>query len=380
MAVEAGQPAPLHGVRVVDLSRLLPGPFCSWVLGSLGAEVLRVEPPNSGDYTRDMPPVVSGHGVFYAAINRGKRSIALDWRVPEGLDALRRLLHTADVLIEGFKPGAMRAAGLDPAALRESHPRLVIASISGYGQTGAMATEPGHDLNYLGLAGIVAADEVGGAPYPVQVADLAGGALMAAVGINAALFQRERSGQGSWLDISMTEGAMALMGPHIATALGGDRDLSPGDELLSGGYAAYRTYRCADGKLITMAPLEPKFLAQFCALAGLDGAGLDAPSLARLFASRSRDAWVELLRGVCVGPALAARELPDHPLHRSRAAFEPVLGVPMPRSPFPWAASAEVATLGADTAALLGGLGLDLSALAAAGAIRSEDAGPSPAL
>lgn len=354
-------PAPLHGVRVVDLSRLLPGPYCSWQLAALGAEVIRVEAAGS-DYTRDMRPTAGPHGAFFAAINRGKRSVLLDWRRPWGREALLALIGTSDVLIEGFKPGVMARAGLDPRALCERFPRLVLASISGFGQTGPLAQAPGHDLNYVGLAGIGAA--AGGLdPIPVQVADLAGGALPAALAICAALVGRAQTGRGAWLDLSMTEGALALMAPHLAVALAEDRDLRPGGELLSGGYAAYRSYRCADGGIVSVAPLEPKFMAALQEAVGpLEP---DEPTLTRLFLTRPRDEWAALLGEACVAPALRARELPAHPQHHARGAFEDVYGVPMARAPYPWPSSAAVPALGEHTAEVLAGLALDEATRAA---------------
>lgn len=364
-------PPPLAGVRVLDLSRLLPGPYCTWTLAALGAEVIRVEPPTGGDYTRELPPVIDGHGVFFAAINRGKRSVTLDLRREEGREVFLALLKTADVLVEGFKPGVLAEIGLDPARLREEHPRLITCSITGYGQTGPLALEPGHDLNYQGYAGIIAAAGGEGAPWPVQVADLAGGAQSAALAIVAALLGRATHGRGATLDCSMTEGAMALLAPHLATALAESRDLSPGGELLTGGYSAYRSYPCADGGWITVAPLEPKFMARLVGILSAlreDGEALDTSEegLRALFLTRPRDEWVTLLRGACVGPALTAQELPSHPQHVARGAFEPVLGLPMVRAPFPWAQSAEVPRLGEGNRTILGALGLSEALLQAA--------------
>lgn len=356
-------PPPLAGVRVLDLSRLLPGPYCTWTLAALGAEVIRIEPPTGGDYTRELPPLVNGHGVFFAAINRGKRSVSLDLRKPEGLEAMRALLKTADVLVEGFKPGVMAAMGLDPARLCEEHPRLIVCSITGYGQTGPLALEPGHDLNYQGYAGIIAAAGGEGTPPPIQVADLAGGAQSAALSIVAALFGRGRHGRGAYLDCSMTEGAMALLTPHLATALAESRDLVPGGELLTGGYSAYRSYACADGGWLTVAPLEPKFMSRLVSALQVAQGGeaevdCSEEGLRRVFLTRPRDEWVAALQGCCVGPALTARELPTHPQHAARGAFEPVMGLPMVRAPFPWAQSNEVPRLGEGNAELLGPLGL----------------------
>lgn len=356
------RPGPLTGLRVLDLSRLLPGPFCSWYLASLGAEVIRVEPPNTSDYTWNFPPLVQGKSVFFACVNRGKKSLALDLRRPEGLEAFQLLLDDADVLLEGFKPGSLARFGLAPEELVERYPKLIVCSLSGFGQTGPLAHEPGHDLNYLGYAGVVAADGRG-APHPIQIADLAGGALTAALAICAALVSRERAEPPDrLLDVSMTEGAMALMAPHLATALAEERDLRPGGEMLSGGLANYRSYRCRDGGWLTLGPIEPKFWMTLVAQ-------LDAPiepdptALAALFATDDRDVWVHRLQACCVAPALTAREVADHPQHVARGAFEDVLGVPMPRAPFPWATSSDVPALGEHTRAILGDAGVDVDGL-----------------
>ncbi len=362
-------PPPLDGIRIVDLSRLLPGPWCTWLLASLGAEVIRIEDPAGSDYTRTLPPVVEGTGVFFASLHRGKRSVALDTRHPRGQEALRALLGTADVLVEGFKPGTLARVGLDPNELRETFPGLVIASITGYGQSGPLAQEPGHDVNYLGYAGVVAGVGDPELPYPVQVADVAGGALMAAAGICAALVGRERTGAGRWLDISMTEGALALHMPHVAMALAEGRDYVPGGEMLTGAYGAYRTYRCADGGLLTLGAIEPKFWTRLLLAVGQPDLAPAPEDLAALFATRPRDAWVELLEGCCAGPALRVTELPHHPHFAARGLFETVLGLPMPRSPFPWSPEPVVPALGQDTADVLGALGLPVDELEACGAI-----------
>ena len=368
MKRDAGDMGPLSGVRVVDMTRLLPGPFCSWYLQSLGAEVIRIESP-AGDMIRSLPPLVEGQGVFHAALDRGKRSVALDTRKAGGQEALRALLETADVFLESFRPGVLASAGLGPEALRERFPRLILCSITGFGQTGPLAELPGHDLNYAGYAGIVAACEgPETAPFPVQVADLAGGALTAALGVSAALVEQGKTGRGRWLDIAMTEGSLSLMAPHIAVALAEERDLRPGGELLTGGYGAYRTYNCRDNRWITVAPIEPKFWMRLRELVEDAPSAPDAEALAALFATRDRDDWVSLLQDCCVGPALTAQELPEHPHFVARGCFEQVLGVAMPRAPFPWSASPVVPRLGQDTVELLSPLGVDVEALVSSGA------------
>ncbi len=358
-------PGPLRGLRVLDLSRLLPGPFCSWYLSALGAEVIRVEPPDTSDYTWNLPPLLQGQSVFFAAVNRGKKSVALELREPAGLEAFRALLEGADVLLEGFRPGSLARIGLVPEELLQRYPKLVICSLSGFGQTGPLAQEPGHDLNYLGYAGVVAADGRG-APHPVQIADLAGGALTAALAICAALLGRDREGGTRLLDVSMTEGALSLLAPHLAMAVSEDRDLRPQGEMLTGGLASYRSYRCADGGWITLGPIEPKFWMRF--VAQLEAPVAPEPeALAALFATRSRDSWVRSLQACCVGPALTAREVSEHPQHVARGSFEEVLGIPMARAPFPWSTSPQVPFLGEHTRAILGDAGVDVDALVEAG-------------
>lgn len=351
---------PLSGIRVVDLSRLLPGPFCSWYLASLGAEVIRVDPPRGGDYSRSMPPVVQGTGVFYACLNRGKLSVSLDLRRPEAHEAFHALLGSADVLLEGFKPGALARSGLPVQALLQRHPKLIVASISGYGQEGPLAQEPGHDLNYQGLAGVVAQAAQEG-PYPVQVADVAGGSLTAALSICAALLGQQRGTlDRRWLDISMSDGALGLMAPHLATATARGQTLQPQGEMLTGGLPNYRAYRCSDGRWICVGALEPKFMARLIEQAG-------GPPSAELFATRTRDEWVERLQECCVSPALEAEEVLVHPHHLARERFEVVCGIPMARAPFPWTSSVDVSAPGADTQRVLKPLGVDVEALVALG-------------
>ena len=362
---------PLDGVRVLDLSRLLPGPMCSWYLGSLGADVVRVEAPGGHDYTRTMPPLVQGRSVFFASVNRGKRSVAIDVRKPGGRDAFLTLCETADVVVEGFKPGTLSRQGLDPKMLVQRFEQLIVASISGYGQTGPLATEPGHDLNYLGLAGVTAAslhDAQGVPPTPFPIADVAGGALTAALGIAAAVAGVARGGRGRHLDISMTEGALACFGPFLAMAAGEGRAHRPGNEMLTGALGSYRAYRCADDKVLCVGALEPKFWMRIRELAPEVPAMPSPAKLAEVLATRDRDAWVELLTGCCVGPALDATEVAAHPQHVARGAFDDYFGVPLANSPFGWAPSSEVPAVGQHTRELLEPLGVDVDALVAVGA------------
>ncbi|MCB9778203.1 MAG: CoA transferase [Alphaproteobacteria bacterium] len=317
----------LEGVTVVDLSRLLPGPACSWYLRGMGARVVKVEDPGGGDWARHVPPLLDdGVGAWFHALNEGKEGVVLDLKDPDGLAALHELLATADVLIEGFRPGVMARLGLDPAQLCERYPRLVVASISGFGQDGPLRDAPGHDLGYLGLTGAVslwpAHDGVPDLP-PVQLADLVGGALTAALSITGALVARATTGRGRWLDVSMTEGALALMAPQLAATAAGQR-IRAGGEPLTGALAVYACYRCSDDGIVAVAALEPKF--QQALAAGLRRVlGRDIPleraALADAFALRPRDAWCADLADACVTPVLTPEQVLEHPLHRARGSI-----------------------------------------------------------
>ncbi|MDP6934424.1 MAG: CaiB/BaiF CoA-transferase family protein, partial [Myxococcota bacterium] len=314
---------PLDGIEVVDLSRLLPGPACTWFLASMGARVTKVEEPTAGDYLRHIPPYDDrGNGAWFAALNRGKRSVVLDLRQEGQVDTLRTMLTQADVLVESFRPGVLARLGLAPQSLIREYPRLIVASITGYGQDGPMATHPGHDLNFCGLAGILSlAGRHGGLPdVPgAQVADFAGGALFPALAICAALYERERTGKGQWLDLSITDGVLSLAAPWLAAQAQGHEPV-PGAEPLTGGMGIYRIYRCQDGGLVALGAIEAKFQDAVRDLVGQDQQ-LDAESLAELFATRPRDHWVDQLGHACLTPVLELAEVTTHPLHRARGTI-----------------------------------------------------------
>ncbi|ATB41076.1 alpha-methylacyl-CoA racemase [Cystobacter fuscus] len=343
---------PLSGLKVLDLSRLLPGPYATLVLADLGATVDRVEDPAGGDPLRQMPPLSdSGESALFYGLNRNKRSLTLDLKSPAGRDAFLRLVRGYDVLVESFRPGVMDRLGLGWDALHALHPRLVYCAISGYGQTGPDRLQAGHDLNYVARAGVLGyGGQADGAPaFPgVQVGDIGGGSLFALVGVLAALHERERTGQGRFVDVSMTDGALAFLHMHLAARLFlGDQapPLRRGADVLNGGFAGYGLYRTADGRYLSVGALEPKFFAGVCEVLGrpellADGyspgeAGARVKAeLTRLFAEHPLAYWMERFTGqdVCVEPVLEGDEVLADAQLRARGLFARSVDTPRGRT------------------------------------------------
>ncbi|MGZ3682053.1 MAG: CaiB/BaiF CoA transferase family protein, partial [Ktedonobacterales bacterium] len=313
------QALPLDGLHVLDLTRLLPGGYASQLLADLGAGVLKIEEPDVGDYARTMPPMARTVGQAFLAVNRNKRSAAINLKHPRGREALLRLVDGADVLLESFRPGVMARLGLAAETLRERNPRLIVCSISGYGQDGPYSQRVGHDLNYIGYAGLLAHMMRPGQPPTLpgaQFADIAGGALMAVVGILAALAGRAATGMGRIVDISMLDGTLALL-PLLATlVVNGEHEPAPGEGWLAGALPCYNVYETADGRYVTLAALEPKFWEEFCRRVerpdliphqipanGTEGQETYA-AVASVFRTRTREEWAALLGDaeVCFGP------------------------------------------------------------------------------
>ena len=329
--------SPLDGIRVLDLSRLLPGPFLTMILADQGADVVKIEDPGKGDYMRMFPPAKGGIGARFLAVNRGKRSLVLDLKQPAGKDAFLRMVERADVVVESFRPGVLAKLGLGWDVLSARNPKLVLCSISGYGQTGPYVHRAGHDLNYVGLAGVLAmgAEQRGRAPAMpgVQIADLAGGALWGATALLGALVGRERTGKGAHLDVSMTEGALALLAAEIANLECGVHP-TRGAETLNGGLACYAVYRTRDDRYLSVGALEPQFWTAFNQAIGrkIDLSELIAPpdrqdaikaEIQAILATRTRDEWLPILQAhdCCCEPVLELDELPAHPLHGARGVF-----------------------------------------------------------
>lgn len=331
------------GVRVLDLTRLLPGAYCTLQLADMGAEVIKVEEPGSGDYMRWTPPLVDGQSALFNALNRNKKSVALDLKTQAHRDALLRLVETADVLVEGNRPGVMDRLGLGWPVLHARNPRMVMCSITGYGQDGPFASRAGHDINYMAIAGGLGLNGTrDGPPIPlsVQVADIGGGGMQAAVAILGALVSVQRDGEGRWLDVSMTDGAMGWLALVFAAHAAGET-VRRGDQRLGGRYACYRVYECKDGRYYSVGALEPKFWTALCeALERPDLVELQyseqletQAEMQRIFASRTRDEWERVLSIVeaCCEPVLELDEVASHAQIAARQPLDPGEHRPAPR-------------------------------------------------
>ena len=354
----------LEGVRVLDLSRLLPGGFCSLLLADFGADVVKVEDTGLGDYVRWAPPRYDGAdesagSALFLALNRNKRSVRLDLKSEAGRDVLLRLVRGADVLLESFRPGVLDRLGVGWERLREENPRLVYCPITGYGQDGPYRDRSGHDMNYLGLVGLLGlTGEADGPPMQAagQIADLGGGALMAAFGILAALRHRDATGEGQMVDVSMADGALSWLAMVAARMFAEGATPRRGDMELAGSLVCYRPYACADG-WVTLSALEAKFWQAFCR--GVEREDLVGQQFARpgsethreleaIFLARTRDEWQAFATAhdCCLEPVLELDEALDSELVRARkmvvevtqpGAHEPVrlLGVPVKLSATP---------------------------------------------
>jgi alpha-methylacyl-CoA racemase len=330
---------PLHGLQVVELAGIGPGPMCGMLLADLGADVVRID---------RLEP--SGLGVPMERrfdINaRNRRSAAIDLKAPAGREAVLRIAQGADVLIEGFRPGVAERLGLGPADCHALNARLVYGRVTGFGQDGPLAQAAGHDLNYIALTGALhAIGPAGGAPTPPLnlVADYGGGALYLAFGIMAALFERQTSGCGQVVDAAMVDGAASLMSIFYGLKAGGLWGEPRGSNLLDGGAPFYATYETADGRHVSLAPLEPKFFAELARRIGLDTKFVPRqydrsawPAMQEAIANairlKTRDEWSALLEGsdACFAPVLALEEAARHPHAQARAAFIELDGVTQP--------------------------------------------------
>jgi alpha-methylacyl-CoA racemase len=397
---------PLSGLRVLDLTRLLPGGFCTLLFADLGAEVVKVEDTGMGDYIRWAPPYYEGaqdsaKSALYLSLNRGKRSIRLNLKDDRGRDALLRLVREYDVLVEGNRPGVMDRLGLGYERLAQENAALVYCAITGYGQDGPYRERSGHDMNYLGLIGLLGlTGEKDGPPVQSagQIADLGGGGLMAAFGILAALRERDQTGKGQMVDVSMADGALSWLamvaGRYFAEGIAPQR----GELELAGRLICYRPYECNDG-WVTLGALEPKFWQAWCR--GVDREDLiekqfEAPGseahteVVRIFMERSRDEWQRFAseHDCCLEPVLGLDEALDSELVRARDMVVELdqpgtdgvkqLGMPIKFLRTPGGPQGPGPVLGADTEDVLRDAGFsadDIAGLIDAGAAAGPAAG-----
>jgi alpha-methylacyl-CoA racemase len=402
---------PLSDVRVLDLSRLLPGGFCSQLLADFGADVVKVEDTGMGDYVRWAPPYygdeqqqsLGTRSALYLALNRNKRSVRLDLKSDGGRQALLRLVRDFDVVLESYRPGVLDRLGVGYERMRRENEALVYCAITGYGQTGPNAQRAGHDMNYLGLIGLLG---LTGEPdrRPIQsagqIADLGGGALMAAFGILAALHEARRSGEGQVVDVSMADGALSWLAMVAGAYLCDGEVPRRGEGQLTGRFVCYLPYEAADG-YVTMGALEPQFWARFCNGVGRADlieaqyaeSGSDAwAQIAEIFRSRTRAEWKAFNDGhdAMIEPVLDLDEALSSQLVRAREmvveweqpAIGPVreLGVPVKLSRTPGTVHAPAPALGEHTREVLAEAGLsaeEIEALFASGAAAGapEEAG-----
>lgn len=327
---------PLSGLKVLDFSGLLPGPFASLMLADLGADVLRVEAPSRPDMVRLMPPYASdGTSAAHGYLNRSKRSIAIDLKQPEGLALVKQLVSEYDIVIEQFRPGVMDRLGAGYEALKAINPSIIYCSITGYGQTGPYKDRAGHDLNYLAIAGVIGYNgrkASGPAPMAIQVADIAGGSCHAVIGLLAAVIYRQATGEGQHIDISMTDAAFSL---HALTApgalMGGDQPALEETQLNGGTF--YDCYETADGRHLSVGGLEPQFFMQFCAAIGRpelapeglvmlpDRVAALKKEIRQALKSKTYAEWSAIFAGLdsCTEPVLSFQEACEHPHITARA-------------------------------------------------------------
>lgn len=336
---------PLHGVKVVEFAALGPAPMGAMLLADLGAEVLRIERRAAG-----ARPSAELFDPKIDILNRSRRVVALDLKKPEAIETALRLAAGADVLVEGYRPGVMERLGLGPEACFARNPKLVYGRMTGWGQTGAWAQAAGHDINYLSLSGALhAIGEPGGKPtVPLNlVADCGGGAMLLAVGVLAALVEARTSGRGQVVDAAMTDGAALLMTMMHTLKAMGQWTPQRGSNLLDGGAHFYDTYRCRDGKYLSVGAIEPQFYALLLEKTGIADPDFAAQwdrarwpalkdKLAAVLLGKTRDEWCALFDGsdACVAPVLDMDEAPQHPHNRSRGTFIEVGGV-MQAAPAP---------------------------------------------
>jgi len=377
------QVGPLSGFKMLDFSSLLPGAYCSLHLSDLGMEVLKIEKPIKEGLEGKGGPVRNEDKGHFFALNRNKKSMTLNLKVEEGKEIFYRLVDSYDIVLETFRPGVMDRLGIGYAELKKRNPRVIFCSLSGYGQYGPYRERSGHDVNYIALGGILGLTGMrNGTPVipGVQIADIGGGALMAAIAILAAVIHRQKTGEGQFLDIAMLDGVISWLSIHVGRYFADGALPKRGEMLLNGGYACYQVYRAKDGRHMSLGALEEKFWKNFCEAIGrrdfirkqfAEGEEqlLLIEEIRKVFKARTQKEWVEFLKDVdaCCEPVLTLEEVFDHPqaLHRQMATEvkHPVegwieqIGNPIKSSKFSFDIQSPPPTLGEHTVEVLRGIG-----------------------
>ena len=373
----------LTGITVLDLTRLLPGPYCTLMLADYGAEVIKIEEPGRGDYIRSREPGLNGIGARHLTVNRNKKSVELNLKTEAGIEIFNKMARDADVIIEGFRPGVMERLGIGYEQISKINPEIVYCSLTGYGQTGPYRSLPGHDINYAGYSGILSLNgEADGKPVipGVQIADIGGGSLMALSGILMALLHREKTGKGQHIDVSMTDGAVTWLYAAASDYFVSGDVPERGKNRLDGQFAYYQLYETKDGQFLSIGASEKKFWDRFCDLVErpdwkemheghTEVQNKMKQDLTDLFKGRTKQEWMELLslEETCVGPVntidelfcdpqIQAREMlceQDHPV----AGRIKQIGFPIKFSETPGEMHTHAPILGEHTKEYLIGLG-----------------------
>lgn len=395
------QSLPLEGLVILDLTRLQPGPLCTMLLGDYGAEVIKIEDTGAGDQTRSVGRIFEGSGSLFRQLNRNKKSLALNLKSDQGCEVVKKLAAGADVLVESFRPGVMDRLGLNYEALRTINRQLIYASLTGYGREGPYRDRAGHDINYLALSGLIELNAEKGSALKVpafQVADIAGGAMMATNGIMIALYRRAQTGQGDYVDISITRGLLPCLALAAAGLNSGDDLARRGKGQITGGYGCYNIYETSDGEYFSLGALEPVFWKRFCETAGKphwiarqfeqEGREELIHEVQALFKTKSRAQWEDLFASVdaCCEPVLSLEEAIKHPLNRddqswirslnSEGEAEIIPGFPLFFSGRPGEMHRPPPRHGQHTAEILLSLGYDshaISNLSSTGVIKISD-------
>lgn len=361
---------PLAGLKILDFTHLLPGPLSTMLMADMGADVIKIEDPDSPDSIRNFPPFIDNVSAYYLSLNRSKRSMAINYLSEAGKQTIFQLTKNADILFEQFRPGVMAAMGLGYSDLIKINPKLIYVSITGYGQTGPYAQRAGHDLNYIAYSGLLGTTgEKGNAPAIPggQIADVAGGSYMAVNAALAALYARDKTGQGQHVDVAMLDCVMPLTTLQTARYYATQENIERGTFALSGGLANYNVYACADEKYIALGALEPKFWDQFCEMVNKQNwktrildTGEEMENLknlvAAVFKTKTREEWVRLseTKDVCISPVLDIAEVQNDPQvqHRKMVVTEygfPAIGIPVKFSQTPATIAWEAPKLGEDS-------------------------------